>query len=106
MKQGFTATNKLNTFGASTGGGVSGVGMEISWQDGPLGRGHAREPPNGAFVEDVIAAAKQRLEYYQLTRFRRVESAVAITKLDEALMWLQRRTEEREERGVEGTHQR
>ena len=33
------------------------------------------------------------------------ENSLAITKLEEARMWLYKRTQEREERGVEGTHQ-
>jgi hypothetical protein len=33
------------------------------------------------------------------------ENAVAITKLDEALLWLEKRTRVRIERGVEGTNQ-
>lgn len=31
------------------------------------------------------------------------ENSVALTKLDEALMWLEKRTKDREARGVEGT---
>lgn len=93
--------------GRPAGGSVSGVGISIVWQDGPLGRGAERKEPNGAFVETVIAAAKQRLEYYQEVSagaFKCGENAVAITKLDEALLWLDKRTREREARGVEGTH--
>jgi len=34
------------------------------------------------------------------------ENALAITKLEEALMWLHKRTEDRIERNVEGKHER
>ena len=34
------------------------------------------------------------------------ENSLAITKLEEARMWLYKRTQEREERGVEGTHEK
>ena len=33
------------------------------------------------------------------------ENALAITKLQEAMLWLGERTREREQRQVEGTHQ-
>ena len=47
-------------------GGVStGRGFTISWQNGPLGRGNTRQEPNGAFVEDVIQAVIERIEFYQ-----------------------------------------
>lgn len=34
------------------------------------------------------------------------ESSLAITKMQEALMWFEARTKDRKERGVEGTHQK
>ena len=103
----FKAENVNGKDGNPAGGTVLGVGLEVHWQDGPLGRGEERIKPNGAFVETVIAAAKQRIEYYQSAADRRFacrENAIAITKLDEALLWLNKRTENRERREVEGTH--
>lgn len=102
-----TIENYRDAAGNPTGGIVLGVGLGITWQNGPLGRGEDRVEPNGAFVETVISAAKQRIEYYQTAsegRFACRENAVAITKLDEALMWLEKRTKDREKRNVEGTH--
>ena len=49
--------------GNPTGGVSSGRGFTISWQNGPLGRGEDRVEPNGAFVEDVIAAVIGRRRY-------------------------------------------
>lgn len=103
----FESDNALDTTGNPAGGTVVGTGFSIDWQDGPLGRGADRSAPNGAFVETVIAAVKQRLEFYQTARggkFACRENAAAITKLDEALMWLNKRTQDREAREVEGTH--
>jgi hypothetical protein len=34
------------------------------------------------------------------------ENALAITKLDEALLWLEKRTRDRVARGVEGKHEK
>lgn len=104
MQQRFTSTNESDLEGCPTGGSCNATGVSIEWQDGPLGRGDNRKEPNGAFVETVIAMAKQRIEYYQTTRFACRYDDMAITKLDEALHWLQHRTADRETRGVEGTH--
>ena len=104
----FQAQNYTDGDGNPTGGEVTGTGLYIGWQVGPLGRGDDRQEPNGAFVETVIAAAKQRIEFYQTAgggKFACRENALAITKLDEALHWLNHRTQQREARGVEGTHE-
>lgn len=97
--------NSTDIDGNPTGGHVVGTGMKIDWQEGPLGRGENRIEPNGAFVETVIVAAKQRLVFYQDSKFNCIANAMAITKLDEALMWCNRRTQDRDERDVEGTHE-
>ena len=103
----FEAINDVDDNGNPTGGSVSGVGLSISWQNGPLGRGDDRKEPNGAFVETVIAAAKQRIEFYQKAsdgRFECRENRLAIACLTDALGYLDDRTKSREARNVEGTH--
>ena len=86
-------------------GGIScGKGICISWQNGPLGRGAERREPNGAFVETVIAIAKDRLDFYQKSKFNCQENAKAIEHLNSALEILNSRTKDREKRQVEGTH--
>lgn len=105
MQQPMQAENFRDAEGRPAGGHVEAVGLRIDWQNGPLAVDGERREPNGAFVETVIAAAKQRIEHYQLTQFSCRENALAITKLDEALHWLNHRTARREAAGVEGTHQ-
>ena len=100
----FEAVNRIDEKGNPTGGHVEGVGMRIDWQDGPLGRGENRREPNGAFVETVIAGSKQRIEFYQDSQFSCRENEQAIHHLEEALKWLNLRTQRREARGVEGEH--
>ncbi len=103
----FTAENHVDENGNPTGGNVRGVGLSIDWQDGPLGRGEDRKEPNGAFVETVIAGAKQRLEFYQTAnggKFNCAENALTIDFLSAALEMLNSRTTKREARAVEGTH--
>ena len=100
----FKADNVADEYGNPSGGSVSGVGLTIDWQCGPLGVGGDRLEPNGAFVETVIAAVIQRIEYFQNSKFKCRENALAITKLEEALLWLNYRTQKREQQKVEGTH--
>lgn len=93
--------------GNPTGGSVLGAGLNIRWQNGPLGRGDDRKEPNGAFVETVISAARQRIAFYQTAsngKFACGENEAAIISLDVALEILDKRTREREARQVEGTH--
>jgi hypothetical protein len=101
----YEAKNEVDGSGNPAGGYVKGVGLSIDWQNGPLGRDGDRKEPNGAFVETVIAAVIQRIEHYQSLQFKCRENALAITKLEEALHWLNARTNRREAQKVEGTHQ-
>lgn len=107
MRIGFDAQNDCDENGNPTGGSVRGTGFSIDWQNGPLGRGADRKEPNGAFVEDVIDAARQRIKFYQEAsqgRFACPENALALRYLDMALEALDQRTRQREARQVEGTH--
>ena len=93
--------------GNPAGGSTSGRGISISWQNGPLQKseGGTRLEPNGAFVEGVIAAAIGRLEHYQESKFACDWNETALGHLWAALAALEARTEERTNRGVEGTHE-
>lgn len=106
MNQSIQSEHRNDKNGNPAGGTTTGRGINIKWQDGPLGRLEAgsRIEPNGAFVEGVIAAALDRLEYYQASKFECRENALAITKLEEALHWCGHRTAKREAQKVEGTH--
>lgn len=106
MKQKIEEQHENDAEGNPAGGYTSGVGISIHWQNGPLGRGADRKDPNGAFVEGVIQAAIGRIQYYQASKFASRENAIALTHLETALLWLGKRTADREERGVEGTHAR
>lgn len=105
MNQKLDSKNFTDENGNPAGGYAKGVGIDIVFQNGPLGRGADRKEPNGAFVEGVIAAAIQRIAYYQESRFACRENAIALTHLETALLWLNKRTADREAREVEGTHQ-
>jgi hypothetical protein len=73
---------------------------EVNFQCGPIKEAGI----NGVNNEDLIAMVITRLEHFNQTDFRCRENSMAITKLEEALLWLRKRTIGRENRGVEGTH--
>jgi len=75
---------------------------EIGFQDGPIGEVGV----NGISNEALLAIVEDRLIGFQSGEFRCRENAVALTKLQEAMMWLQQRTRDRIARGVEGTTQK
>lgn len=102
--QRFTSDHFNDSDGNPAGGTTFGQGFAIGWQNGPLGRGEERREPNGAFVEDVIKAAIDRLDYYQSSKFKSDFNARALECLNEAVRALNERTADREARDVEGTH--
>jgi hypothetical protein len=91
--------------GRPAGGVTYGRGFTIAWQNGPLGIGEERKEPNGAFVEDIIKAARDRLEFYKGGKFACDENEDAIEHLNLALESLDARTNRRVSAGVEGTHE-
>lgn len=106
MNQELDEMHETDTQGNPAGGQTIGTGIAIRWQKGPLGRGASRKEPNGAFVEGVLQAALGRLQYYQDSQYKCRENALAITKVEEAIHWLNARTTDRESRGVEGLHEK
>lgn len=78
-----------------------GKTVVIRFQDGPI----KEVGVNGVTHEALIAIILDRMRAFQESGYKCRENAIAITKLEEALMWLHKRTENREQRGVEGTHQ-
>ena len=102
-KQGFFSQHWL-TDGKPAGGVSTGKGFTISWQNGPLRQSGREEEPNGAFVEDLIAAICDRIEFYQAGGFACAENAAALEALEEAVRCLDARTARRVAAGTGGTH--
>ena len=107
VNPGIRASNGLDDKENPTGGYVKGIGLDIHWQNGPRGQEGTDEllPQNGAFVEDVIWAALQRLEFFNESKYRDRANSLAITNLEQALQALKNRQLERSDRGVEGKHE-
>lgn len=74
----------------------------INFQNGPVKEAGF----NGISQEALLAILIDRLRSFQSGPFSCRDNAVALTHLEEALMWLQKRTRERLARGVEGTNQK
>lgn len=74
--------------------------FDINFQNGPI----AEVGVNGLTHEALLAIIVDRLEHFQKGQYACRENALALTKIQEAQMWLQSRTRARMARGVEGTH--
>ena len=76
--------------------------MILLFQKGPI----KEVGVNGVTHEALLTVVIDRLRSYQASPFSCRENAIALTHLEDALMWLQRRTRARIARGVEGTHEK
>ena len=92
--------NAPHRFSVSTADEPSTILADIHFQEGPIKDCGV----NGVCNEDLIIMVITRLEHFQKSAFVCRENALAITKLEEAMLWLRKRTMGRENRGVEGTH--
>lgn len=74
----------------------------VDFQNGPIKEASV----NGISDEALLAIVIDRLRSFQEGPFSCRENSVALTNLEQSLMWLQKRTRDREARGVEGTNQK
>ena len=85
----------------NTPGMCDGIGLHVSWQQGPIVDGRA----NGSTVEQVIRAAIYRLDDLE-AHLPHSGNRAAIDCLYTALARLEERTRDRAARGVMGTSER
>lgn len=78
---------------------IAGGMTDIKFQNGTI----LEVGVNGVTNEALIAVLVHRLQHLN-GKFPCRENSLAITKLEEAAMWLEHRTKDREARGVEGQH--
>lgn len=77
------------------------VRLTIQFQNGP------RKDPtsdHGVLDTDLLEIVRDRLKGFQSGEFACRENACALTRIEEALMWMNRRVEDRIERNVLGTN--
>ena len=75
--------------------------LTIQFQNGP------RKDPNsahGVLDTDLLEIVRDRLKAFQSGPYSCRENACALTHIEEALMWMNRRVEDRIERNVLGTY--
>lgn len=77
--------------------------LTIQMQCGP--RKEADSLP-GVIDSDLLEIVRDRLKAFQAGPFSSRENACALTHIEEALMWLNRRVEDRIERNVLGKNER
>lgn len=75
----------------------------IEFQKGPRNDENSR---HGVLDEDLLEIVRDRLKSFQKGPYSTRENACALTHIEEALMWLNKRTEDRAERGVLGTYEK
>lgn len=66
----------------------------------------ARNEPDskaGVLETDLLEIVRHRLQCFQEGEYRTRENACALTHIEEALMWMNKRIADRKERGVLGT---
>ena len=76
---------------------------EICFQHGPRKEFESR---HGVLDSDLLEIVRDRLKAFNQGPYSTRENACAITHIEEALMWMNKRAEDRAERGVLGTMQK
>lgn len=61
---------------------------------------------SGVLDEDLLEIVRHRLQCFQDGEYRTRENACALTHIEEALMWMNKRKEDRKARGVLGKHEK
>lgn len=77
--------------------------VKIAFQNG------ARKDENaihGVIDTDLLEIVRDRLKGFQSGEFATRENAIALTHIEEALLWMNKRVEDRIERNVLGTYQK
>lgn len=75
--------------------------LDVYFQCGPRKEENSVQ---GVIDTDLLEIVRHRLQCFQAGPFASRENAVALTHIEEALMWMNRRVEDRIERNVLGTN--
>ena len=79
-----------------------GIRCHLTFQNGPRKDPESR---TGLVDQDLLEIVRDRLRGFQSGELATRETAIALTHVEEALLWLNKRIEDRIERGVLGTMQ-
>jgi hypothetical protein len=97
------ATYMIPTYKIGNHGVEDGEGLKLLFCKGNKEDENALRQ-EGVFTETLIQTAKEYLEEVNKGVLASRETSVAITKLEEALMWINKRAEDRKLRGVQTTY--
>ena len=75
--------------------------LHVCFQEGPRG---GVESESGVLDGDLLEIVRDRLACFQAGEFATRENACALHHIEEALMWMNKRVEDRAERQVLGTY--
>ena len=78
-----------------------GISVRIPFQKGPR---LDKSSVLGVLDVDLLEIVRHRLQCFQAGEFATRENAIALTHVEEALLWMNKRVEDRAERGVLGTN--
>lgn len=83
--------------------GINGNKLEakIQFQNGPR---NVEGSTSGVLDHELLEIVRDRLKHFQEGEFACRENALALTHIEEALMWMNQRTVDRASRGVLGTY--
>ena len=97
------ANHEYDIYSANDFGEDSEPLVVIRFQNGPR---KDTASVSGVLDTDLLEIVRDRLKGFQSGEFSSRENACALTHIEEALMWLNRRVEDRIERQVLGTNRR
>lgn len=81
--------------------GVVDVSIPINFQNGPR---KLAESEHGILDTDLLEIVRHRLQSFQNGPFATKENAIALTHLEEALLWMNKRVDDRADAGTLGTN--
>lgn len=81
--------------------GPTDTRTDIHFQKGPR---DVEGSTGGVLDVDLLEIVRDRLKHFQAGDFACRENACALTHIEEALMWMNKRVEDRAERNVLGTY--
>ena len=74
--------------------------LDIQFQEGAR---KEKDSKLGVLDSDLLEIVRHRLQCFQKGDYATRENALALTHIEEALMWMSKRADDRAERGVLGT---
>ena len=99
------ATYEIPTFKVNDNGIEDGEGILIKFCKGDKSDS-SKFRQEGVFSETLIKVVKTYLETVNVGEMSTRETSMAITKLDEALMWIDKRANDRKRRDIQGTYKK